>query len=414
MTGDSDPVRPGCLDGIRVLDLTRVLAGPTATQLLGDLGADVVKVEHPLGGDDTRGWGPPFLDDRDGNETRESAYFLCANRNKRSIAVDIATAEGQAIIRDLAARSDVVAENFKVGGLAKYGLGYADLAKVNPRLVYCSITGFGQTGPYKDRAGYDFIAQGLGGIMSITGEPDGRPMKVGVGIADVMCGMYATVAVLAALRHRDATGRGQHIDISLLDCQVAWLVNAGTYYLMSGEPPPRLGNAHPNIVPYNVYKAADGHVILAIGNDRQFQAWCTHVGRAALATDPRFATNADRQRNRLELEPIVAEIMHGKTKSAWVSALAEIGVPCDAVNAIPEVFADPQVKHRGMQIDLSHARSGSGSVSLIGNPIKLSDAAVSYRAAPPTLGEHSDQVLGETLGFSAERIDSLRRVGVIR
>ncbi len=414
MMAGSEPARPGCLEGVRVLDLTRVLAGPTATQLLGDLGADVIKVEHPVGGDDTRGWGPPFVLDRDGRETRESAYFLCANRNKRSVAIDIATTEGQAIVRDLAARSDVVAENFKVGGLAKYGLGYADLAKVNPRLVYCSVTGFGQTGPYKDRAGYDFIAQGLGGIMSITGEPDGRPMKVGVGIADVMCGMYAAVAILAALRHRDVTGRGQHIDMSLLDSQVAWLINAGTYYLLSGEPPPRLGNAHPNIVPYNVYQAADGHVILAVGNDRQFRAWCGHVGRAELATDPRFATNADRQRNRLDLEPIVEEIMRGGTKSEWVTALAAIGVPCDAVNAIPEVFADPQIRHRGMRIELPHAKSDSGSVSLIGNPIKLSDAPVSYRAAPPTLGEHTDAVLAETLGLSAARIESLRRAGVIR
>lgn len=414
MTAASDLPRPGCLDGIRVLDLTRVLAGPTATQLLGDLGADVIKIEHPQGGDDTRGWGPPFVTDKEGRETRESAYFLCANRNKRSVAVDIATPEGQALIRDLAAKSDIVAENFKAGGLAKYGLAYGDLAKINPRLVYCSVTGFGQTGPYKERAGYDFIAQGLGGIMSVTGEPDGQPMKVGVGIADVMCGMYAAVAILAALRHRDQTGRGQHIDMSLLDCQVAWLINAATYYLVGGELPPRYGNAHPNLVPYNVYMAADGHVILAIGNDRQFQAWCAHVGRAEVASDARFSTNAGRQRNRLALEPIVEAIMRTKTKADWVRELAGIGVPCDAVNAIPEVFADPQIRHRGMQIEMPHPLSDSGTVKLIGNPIKLSDAPVSYRTAPPTLGQHSDEVLGDILGLAPDHIEALRRAGVVR
>jgi len=410
---DAAPGTPGPLAGVRVLDLSRILAAPTATQLLGDLGADVVKIEHPRGGDDTRGWGPPFLKDSGGQDTRESAYYLAANRNKRSVAVDIATPEGQALVRDLARDSDVMVENFKVGGLAKYGLGYADMAAVNPRLVYCSITGFGQTGPYKDRAGYDFVAQGLGGIMSITGEADGEPMKVGVGIADLMCGMYATVAILAALRHRDLTGQGQSIDLSLLDTQVAWLVNAATYYFVSGQAPPRLGNAHPSVVPYNTYAASDGYVILAIGNDRQFRAWCEHAGRPDVAADPRFATNQARIHDRAALEPIMAATMLTRPRAAWIEGLAAAGVPCSAVNTIPELFEDEQVRHRGMRIEMPHPASATGEVSLLANPIKMSRTPPTYRAPPPRLGEHTDEVLTERLGLDAARLAALRAAGVV-
>ena len=405
----------GPLHGLRVLDMSRILAGPTCGQLLGDLGADVLKVERPGAGDDTRGWGPPFVTDGDGRETRESAYYLCANRNKRSVAIDIAKPEGADAVRRLAAQSDVLIENFKLGDLARRGLGYDDLAGANSRLVYCSITGFGQTGPYAARAGYDFLAQGYGGIMSVTGEPEsegGRPMKVGVGISDVMCGMYATVAILAALRARETTGRGQHIDMSLLDAQMAWLINQGTAHLTDGRVPGRLGNAHPTIVPYDTFPASDGWFIIAAGNDGQFRRLCETGGRPELADDPRFLTNADRVRNRDDLTPILCGITRAQTKGWWIAALERVGVPCGPVNNIAEAFADPQVVHRGARLRMAHPVAGSGAVDLIANPIRFSETEVTYRTAPPTVGQHTGEALAEA-GFSAEEIAALARAGVI-
>jgi len=400
------------LAGVRVLDLTRILAGPTCTQLLGDLGADVVKVERPGAGDDTRKWGPPYVQGRDG-ATTESAYYLCANRNKRSIAVDIAAAEGQTLVRRLLTRCDVLVENFKVGDLARYGLGWEQLRHDHPRLVYCSVTGFGQTGPYAPRAGYDYLAQGLGGIMSLTGAPDGLPMKVGVGIADIMCGMYATVAILAALRHRDATGEGQWIDAALLDTQVAWLVNEGSNYLVSGQVPRRLGTEHSNIVPYNTFASADGFVILAVGNDSQFQKWCRFAAAADLAADPRFATNSLRIENRQALYALMPPYMRAKTTAEWVEGLAGLGVPCGPVNSLDQVFADPQVRARGMRIDMPHPSAAGDTVPMIANPLKMSATPPSYRHSPPTLGQHTDEVLVELLGLDEAERGRLRRAGAI-
>jgi crotonobetainyl-CoA:carnitine CoA-transferase CaiB-like acyl-CoA transferase len=403
----------GALTGIRVLDLSRILAGPTCTQVLGDLGADIIKVERPGEGDDTRKWGPPFVRDATGRDTAESAYYLSTNRNKRSIAIDIASPQGQRLVRQLADRSDVLIENHKVGSLARFGLGYAQLRESHPRLVYCSITGFGQDGPYADRTGYDFLAQGMGGIMSVTGAPDGEPMKVGVGITDVMTGMYAAIAILAALRHRDATGRGQHVDLALLDTQVAWLINAGQYYLTSGELPPRLGNGHPNIVPYEVFPASDGHFILTVGNDAQFRKLCECAQIAQLADDPRFATNASRVRNRDLLIPILKEVTARKPVAHWIEALERLRVPCGPVNRIDQVFADPQVKHRGMRVTVDYPGSATGAVDLIGSPIRLSETPVRYRRAPPRLGQHSDEVLREVLGIGDAEIRSLRAERVL-
>ena len=403
---------PQALAGIRVLDLTRILAGPTCTQLLGDLGADVIKIERPHAGDDTRKWGPPYVQGKDG-PTTESAYYLCANRNKRSVAIDIARSEGQALIRRLLGSCDVLVENFKVGDLARYGLGYEQLQAEFPRLVYCSITGFGQTGPYAPRAGYDYLAQGLGGIMSLTGPADGPPMKVGVGIADLMCGMYATVAILAALRHRDATGQGQQIDAALLDTQVAWLANEATNYLLSGEVPERRGTEHPNIVPYNTFATADGYVILAVGNDSQFQKWCRFAGAPELAADPRFATNSLRVEHRRALYALMPDHMRAKTTAEWVEGLAGIGVPCGPVNTLDQVFADPQVQARGMRIDLPHASAAAGSVPLVANPLKMSLTPPAYRHSPPTLGQHTDEVLGELLGLDEAARAELRAAGTI-
>ncbi|HEY2891516.1 MAG TPA: CaiB/BaiF CoA-transferase family protein [Dongiaceae bacterium] len=398
----------GPLHGIRVFDLTRILAGPTCTQLLGDLGADVIKIERPGAGDDTRKWGPPYVKGKDGKDTRESAYYLSSNRNKRSLAIDISRKPGQALAKRLIAKCDIMLENFKVGDMAKYGLAYADLAKDSPRLIYCSITGFGQTGPYAPRAGYDMLAQGLGGIMSVTGEPDGPPLKVGVGISDIMCGMYATSAILAALHHRDKTGQGQYIDLSLLDTQVAWLANVGLNYLTSGSVPTRVGNEHPNIVPYNVMATSDGHVILAVGNDGQFAKFCGFAGEAALAQDTRFITNEQRVLNRRDLYELLDEVMRRKTQNEWVEGLARLGVPCSPVNSIDQVFTDPQVRSRGMQIALPHPQSAKGDVDLIGNPIKYSATPVDYRRAPPYLGQHTDEVLAELLKLSTAEITALR------
>ncbi len=399
----NSPPRRAPLDGIRVLDLSRVLAGPWCGQLLADLGADVVKVERPQGGDDTRAWGPPNLKDADGKPTSESAYYLCTNRNKRSITIDIAQPSGQALIRRLAARADVVIENFKCGGLAKYGLDYPALAASNPRLVYCSITGFGQTGPYAARAGYDLLIQGMGGLMSITGRADtdegGGPQKVGVALTDIMTGLYATIAVQAALAERERSGRGQHIDLALLDVQVACLANQASNFLAGGVVPRRMGNAHPNIVPYQDFQTADGYMILAVGNDAQFARFCEVAGHAEWARDERFASNPHRVAHRAELIAMIREATLKRTTREWVEALEAAGVPCGPINRIDQVFEDAQVRARGLRIELPHA--AAGVVPLVANPIRLSETPVEYRRAPPMLGEHSQQVLQDWLGGEA-------------
>jgi len=408
------------LDGIRVLDLSRVLAGPWCTQTLADLGAEVIKVERPGSGDDTRSWGPPFLKDREGQDTAEAAYYLGANRNKRSITCDIARPEGQALVRELAAKCHVFVENFKVGDMARYGLDYASLRKINPALVYCSVTGFGQTGPYRERAGYDYAVQGMGGLMSITGERDdigGGPQKVGVAVADLFTGMYAAVGILAALRHAERTGEGQQVDMALLDTQVAMLANLGANYLVSGKVPGRAGNAHQNIVPYQVFEvapSADGqkdHLILAVGNDGQFAKFCQVAGRPELAADARFARNQDRVRNRAVLVPMLEEVMKTRTKADWLGALEAAKVPCGAINNLAEVFADPQVQERGMVHTWDHPLSGP--VKLVGSPLKLSATPVRTDAHPPLLGQDTEDVLREVLGCSDERIAGLRAAEVI-
>ncbi|MEM9249981.1 MAG: CoA transferase [Pseudomonadota bacterium] len=384
---------PGALDGLVVLDLSRILAGPMATQLLGDLGATILKIENPkTGGDDTREWGPPFVMDKDGARTDLSSYFMCANRNKRSVAADIATPEGQAFVQGLAARADVVIENFKPGGLAKYGLDHATLCARHPGLVYCSISGFGQTGPNRDKPGYDLMAQGYGGIMSLTGEPEGAPMKVGVGIADVMCGMYATVGILAALRHRDRTGQGQHIDLALVDAQVAWLINEGVAHLTTGAPRPRRGNEHPSIVPYQTFHAADGHVIVAVGNDSQFARFCDFLGRPELATDPRFATNPERLAHRDTLIPLLAELLGARSQSEIIAGLEARKVPVGPVHTLEQVFATDQAAARDLRISLDREGAADGQVDLIGNPLNLSATPVRYDRPPPRFGEDTDAV----------------------
>lgn len=401
------------LAGLRVFDLTRILAGPTCTQLLGDLGAEVVKIERPGQGDDTRKWGPPYVQDADGNDTDTSAYYLSSNRNKRSITLDIASDEGQRLARALIRESDIVVENFKAGGLKKYGLSYDDVKEIAPHIIFCSITGFGQTGPYASRAGYDYLAQGMGGIMSLTGEPEGEPMKVGIGIADIMCGMYASSAILAALHHRHQTGEGQHIDLALLDTQVSWLTYEGLNYLTSGELPKRRGNEHPNIVPYKTMPAADGYFILAVGNDSQFARFCDEAGRPELAQDPRFATNAERVRNRAALYPILDAITATRPLEDWVDALNARGVPSGPVNTLDRVFADPQIQHRNMQIEMDYPEAAKGKVDLIGNPIGFSRTPVSYRQPPPKMGAHTEAVLQEALGLDDAEIERLRERGVI-
>ena len=403
----------GPLAGIRILDMSRVLAGPSCCQLLGDLGADVIKVERPGVGDETRTWGPPFLNDEDGNETTESAYYLCANRNKRSITVDVSKPDGAALVKRLLGACDVLIENFKVGGLAKYGLGYDDLKGDFPALVYCSITGYGQTGPYASRPGYDMMAQGMGGIMSITGEADGPPVKVGVAINDVMSGMYTAVALLSALRHRDRTGQGQFIDVSLLDAQVSWLYNQGLNYLVSGEAPHRLGTAHPNSAPYQAFPTSDGYIIIAANNDQQFKRFCEVGDALALLDDPRFKTNPDRVRNRNALVDAVSAVTRTRTIDDWIEALSKAGVGCAPINTIDRVFADPQVQHRGMQIEMAHPLAGAAPVNLIGNPIKMSETPATYRRPPPTMGEHTDEVLSELLDLDVEERAALRSNGVI-
>ncbi|MGD9599868.1 MAG: CaiB/BaiF CoA transferase family protein [Steroidobacteraceae bacterium] len=405
----------GPLNGIRVLDLSRVLAGPWATQVLADLGAEVIKVERPDGGDDTRQWGPPYARDAAGRDTRESAYYLSANRGKRSVAIDLANPEGARLVRALARRCDVVVENFKVGGLAKYGLAWADLERENPRLIYCSISAFGQDGPDAAKPGYDAMIQGMGGLMSITGLPDGEPgggpQKVGVAVVDLMTGMYAATAIAAALYERRASGKGQYIDLALLDTQLGWLANQNMNFLVSGRSPQRQGTAHPNIVPYQAFATADGFLMLAVGNDRQFASWCQVVGREDLAGDARYATNAARVAHRAALVPVVAAALRGRSTRDWLAALNAAQVPCGPINDIGAVFAEPQVVHRGMRIDLPHPTAGS--VPGVRNPINYSRTAIEYRDAPPLLGQHTDAVLEAELGLDSAARARLRGAGAI-
>jgi crotonobetainyl-CoA:carnitine CoA-transferase CaiB-like acyl-CoA transferase len=405
----------GPLAGIRVLDLSRVLAGPWCTQTLADLGAEVIKIERPGAGDDTRSWGPPYARDASGNDTAESAYFLSANRGKKSVTVDMADQQGQHIIRALAEKSDVLIENFKVDGLKKYGLDYATLSALNSRLIYCSISGFGQTGPYRDRPGYDFMIQALGGLMSITGEPDGKPgggpVKVGVAVADLFSGLYASVGILAALNGRNATGRGEHIDISLLDVQVAMLANQSLNFLTSGVSPTRLGNAHPNIVPYEVFKTADGHIVLAVGNDAQFARFCAVAGQPALSKDARFATNPERVKHRSVLVPIVATLMGQQSTAWWLEHLNASGVPCGPVNSIADVFADAHVQARGLRLDLPHATAGT--VPSVAAPMMFDGKRHTANSGPPVLGEHTQDVLSELLGINESQLAALRTAGIV-
>jgi len=403
------------LGHLRVLDLTRVLAGPWCTQLLADLGADVIKIERPGSGDDTRAWGPPYLRAADGGDTSEAAYYLAANRNKRSVTVDLTRPEGQEILRALAAQSDVLVENYKVGQLAGYGLDYATLATVNPRLVYCSITGFGQSGPNAARPGYDFIIQASGGFMSITGErddrPGGGPQKAGVAVSDLMTGMYATVAILAALAHRASSGRGQHLDLALYDVQVAMLANMNMNCLTSGRAPGRAGNAHPNIVPYQVFAAADGALVIAVGNDAQYARLCEIAGAPELARDARYARNADRVRHRDTLVPQLEALVRQRPVAEWLAALDAAGVPCGPIQDIAQALSDPQVAARGLRVDLPHPLAGR--VPLVGNPIHASATPPIYERAPPLLGEHTEEVLRERLDYDAARIAALRATGAV-
>lgn len=406
MAGSDTPPQggeaPGALSGLRVLDLSRILAGPTATQMLGDLGATVIKVENPnSGGDDTRSWGPVYAETAEGRSDL-SAYFMSANRNKLSISIDLADAEGQALVRRLAARSDVVIENYKPGGLEKYGLDHATLRARHPGLVWCSISGFGQTGPNRDRPGYDLMAQGFGGIMSLTGAPDGPPMKVGVGIADVMCGMYAAIGILAALRHREATGDGQHIDLALVDAQMAWLINEGVNYLTSGTPPVRRGNAHPNIVPYESFACADGHFLLAVGNDGQFARFCQEFGLAELASDPDYATNLARLAHREALVAVIAETLAPLPVVDVLARCEGVGVPAGPIHTVAEALGSEQAAARGTVVEMAHPGTATGTVRLLGNPLKLSATPVRYTHAPPTAGQDAAAVLELLAAWEAE------------
>jgi crotonobetainyl-CoA:carnitine CoA-transferase CaiB-like acyl-CoA transferase len=405
----------GALSHITVLDLSRVLAGPWAGQVLADLGAEVIKVERPGTGDDTRTWGPPFLRDIHGNDSADAAYYLCANRNKKSITVDLTTPEGQSIVQNLARKSDVVLENFKVGALANYGLDYPSLRAVNPRLIYCSITGFGQTGPYAPRAGYDLLVQAMGGLMSITGrqddEPGAGPQKAGVAVTDILTGLYAAIGILAALAHRERTGIGQHIDLGLLDVQVACLANQAMNYLISGSAPRRSGNAHPNLVPYQDFPTSDGYMVIAVGNDAQFARLCAVLALAELAADPSFADNKQRVLNRRELIDKLSAVTVTHPTAHWVAALEAVGVPAGPINNLGAVFDDPQVRARAMRIELPHPVAGT--VSLVANPLRLSETPVSYRSAPPPLGAQTGEVLAERLGLSAADIEILRAKGVV-
>ena len=403
----------GALDGIRVVDLSRILAGPWSTQNLADLGADVIKIERPGTGDDTRSWGPPFVDHTD-SDGRDAAYFFCANRNKRSLTLDFTQPEGREILLKLIQQADVLIENYKVGGLEKYGLDHASLAKSHPRLIYCSITGFGQTGPYAERPGYDALIQAMGGLMSVTGEPDdapgGGPQKVGVAVVDLLTGLYATNAILAALFHRERTGKGQHIDIALLDVQVATLANQAGNYLLSGQVPQRMGSAHPSIVPYQPVACADGYVMLAIGNDTQFASLCRAAGQPQIASDSKFSTNEARVRHRQDLLAWLQPLMLTRTIDEWCALAEQEKFPCGPINTIDRVFSDPQVQARGMQVDLTSAVHGS--VSLVASPMRLSASPVSYRRAPPALGQDTGEVL-RGLGYTEEQMARLRAQGTV-
>jgi formyl-CoA transferase len=406
---------PRPLSHIRVVDLTRVLAGPWAAQTLADLGAEVIKIERPKTGDDTRSWGPPWLKDRDGRDTREAAYYLSVNRGKKSVTIDLSKPAGQRLVRDLAAKSDVLLENYKVADLARYGLAYEDVRQVNPGIIYCSVTGFGQDGPYAQRPGYDFVFQGMAGLMSVTGErddlPGGGPQKVGIAVTDVLTGMYASLAVTAAIAYRQVTGVGQYIDMALLDTLVAFNANQISNYWCSGEIPKRYGNAHANIVPYGVFPAADGHIILAVGNDSQFASFCRVAGREELARDPRFGTNPQRVTNRALLLPIIQELVRGRPKHAWIEALETAGVPCGPINNMQEVFENPQVQHRGMRVDIPHP--AGVPCATVASPMRFSATPVTYDAPPPLLGEHTREVLGGVLGLGDDAIEALAADGVV-
>jgi crotonobetainyl-CoA:carnitine CoA-transferase CaiB-like acyl-CoA transferase len=405
----------GPLSHIRILDLTRVLAGPWAAQNLADLGAEVIKVERPGKGDDSRSYGPPWLKDADGKDTSEAGYFLAANRGKKSITIDISKPAGADLVRELAKTSDVFMENYKFGDIARYGLGYEELKVINPKLIYCSVTGFGQTGPYKERPGFDFMVQGMGGLMSVTGErddlPGGGPQRAGVPIVDMMTGMYATIAICAAIANRERTGQGQAIDMALLDTQVAMLCNQGANFLVTGEAPGRLGNTHPNIVPYQSIPTKDGAIILACGNDNLFNKFCDSVGRPELKTDDRFSTNAKRVANRAAIGPILAAIMAAKTTADWVAHLDAAGVPCGPINTIREVFDDPQVKARGTRIEMAHPTGGMAP--LVASPMKFSGTPIAYTLPPPMLGQHTNEILQKVLGKSADDIARLRKDGIV-
>ena len=403
----------GPLTGLKVFDLTRILAGPHCTQILGDLGAEVIKIERPTVGDDTRNFAPPYLPDDTGADSSESAYFAGTNRNKRSITLNLSDPEGQALARRLIAGSDVLAENFKTGTLDKYGLGYEQLHAEFPRLIYCSITGFGHTGPYADRPGYDALIQAMGGVMSLTGEPDGEPMKVGVSIADMMAGMYAGMSILAAVRHQQIAGEGQHIDISMLDTHVAWLANQGMNYLATGENPPRLGNMHPNIVPYQVMPSADGYFVLSVANDPAFERFCEMADCKELLDDERFNTAVERVRNREHVTETLNEVTRKHPSSWWLAELEKVKIGCGPINTLQQVFDDPQVKAREMTVEMAHPATGGKPAKLIASPIKMSETPVRYRHAPPMLGQHTEEVLGEMLGMSEGDVAALREKGVV-
>lgn len=411
---DSDtPVSKGPLAGVKVLDMSRILAAPCCTQILGDLGADVIKVERPGMGDDIRTWGPPFLKDEDGQDTTESGYYLSTGRNKRSVCIDFSKPEGAELLLELMGECDVFVENYKVGGLAKYGLDYDSVIKRYPNMIYCSVTGYGQTGPYASRPGYDMVAQCLGGLISMIGEEGRPPSKVPIAIDDIMTGMYACIGILAALRHRDLTGKGQQIDLALLDVQIAWLYNQGVNHFVDGQIPQRLGTGHPNIAPYQLYEAADGYVLLGAANDVQFAKFCTFVGRADLLERPEFQTNAVRVSNRQLVNDMVAEIIAQETVDYWVTEMSKIKLTCSKVNNVAEAFEDPQVIAREMRIQMNHPLTGEKPVDLIASPLKMSETPVSYRQPPPTLGQHTDQVMSEVLDMSENRLNELKEAGVL-
>ncbi|MGE4218076.1 MAG: CaiB/BaiF CoA transferase family protein [Alphaproteobacteria bacterium] len=403
----------GPLEGLKVFDLTRVLAGPHCTQILGDLGAEVIKIERPGAGDDTRNFAPPYLKDDSGADTAESAYYAGTNRNKRSITLNLSDPEAQALARRMIAKCDILTENFKTGTLKKYGLGYDDLKEEFPHLIYCSVTGFGQTGPYADRPAYDALIQAMGGVMSLTGEPDGVPMKVGVSIADLMAGMYATVGILAAVRQQQLTGRGQYIDVAMLDAHVAWLANQGMNYLATGQNPTRLGNDHPNIVPYQVMPTADGYIMLSVGNDATFERFCTVAGCTELLADARFKTNVERVRNRQHVTEVLNAVTAQKPSAWWIENLEKNKIGCGPIHTLDEVFNDPHVKARGMVLEMPHPATGKAPAKLIANPIKFSETPPTYRRPPPLLGQHTDEVLGEMLGLGREEVAALRARGIV-